>query len=239
MHQLRSLLQSQTLSSTPVVELAELSGCPDCDGGGWVLVVGEGVKPCQCLVNQKRKRALDRIPSLYRSLRLETIQPNPARHAEQAAVIAAMRQSPESSFVFFGRNGCGKSLFGWLLYRHAVESGRYAVGIPLAELLAEFREWEKNPDRLPTIKPEDLRQSNRRYLVFLDELEKARPSEYAGEMLFRMLDAAFSFEHQLVITSNKTPSELSAHWSEADVTYGPSILRRIMEMSNGVDVRMF
>lgn len=228
---------SLKLISKPVGESA--ADCPDCDGGGWIVVVGEGARPCQCLIVAKRKRAIDRIPTIYRDLKLETVKPNPALHPQQSAVIDAMRQSPESSFVFFGRNGCGKSLFGWLLYRKAIESDRYAIGIPLAELLAEFREWEKNPDKLPMIKPEDLRQDKRRYLLFLDEVEKARPSEYAGEMLFRLIDAAYSFQHQLVIASNKTPSELSAHWSEAQETYGPSIVRRIMEMTDGVDVRLF
>jgi DNA replication protein DnaC len=200
---------------------------------------GEGARRCECLRNRLRQRALDRIPTIYRRFTLENALADPARHPSQALVLAAMRKQPETSFAFFGANGCGKSLFGWLLYRKAIESNRYAVGMPLADLLQQFRAWEKDPDKLPAITPGDLQQSNRRYLIFLDEVEKARPSEFSAEMLFRLVDAAYSYDHQLVIASNHRPEQLSAHWAANGETYGPSIVRRILEMENGIEVPMF
>lgn len=176
---------------------------------------------------------------MYARLTLETITPNAAKHPLQADVIATMREHSESSFAFFGRNGCGKSLFGWLLYRKAIEAGRSAFGMPLSELLAQYRAFEKDNDKLADVMPADLRQNKRRYLIFLDEIEKARPSEFAGEMLFRLIDAAYSFSHQLIVTTNTTAERLSAHWSENGDTYGSSIVRRIMEMENGYEVPMF
>jgi len=130
-------------------------------------------------------------------------------------------------------------MFGWLLYREAVEAGRIAVALPLSELLAQYRVWEKDSDKLASIMPEDLRQNRRRYFLFLDELEKARPSEYAGEMLFRLTDAAYSFGHQLVVTTNATKQGLAEHWSKNGDTYGVSILRRILEMEDGYEVPMW
>lgn len=194
---------------------------------------------CECLKQKILRRGLDRIPGMYARLTLETITPNAAKHPLQADVIATMREHSESSFAFFGRNGCGKSLFGWLLYRKAIEAGRSAFGMPLSELLAQYRAFEKDNDKLADVMPADLRQNKRRYLIFLDEIEKARPSEFAGEMLFRLIDAAYSFSHQLIVTTNTTAERLSAHWSENGDTYGSSIVRRIMEMENGYEVPMF
>ena len=212
--------------------------CPHCTDG-WILVIGEGVKQCECLRLKILRRSLDKIPAIYSRLSLDTIQPDAAKHPLQADVIATMRAHSESSFAFFGRNGCGKSLFGWLLYRKAIEAGRSAFGLPLSELLAQYRTFEKDNDKLADVMPSDLRQNKRRYLIFLDEIEKARPSEFAGEMLFRLIDAAYSFDHQLIVTTNTTAEKLSAHWSENGDTYGASIVRRILEMEDGYEVPMF
>lgn len=237
-----ALVKPQMQQITPLLSVnsapIELPDCPNCLDG-WIVVEGEGARRCECLRNKIRARALARIPTIYQKLTLETIAADPTRHTDQGLIISAMRRQPETSFAFFGANGCGKSLFGWLLYRRAVDSNRFAVGLPLAELLEQFRGYERDPDKLPSIGPSDLRQDKRRYLVFLDEVEKARPSEFAAEMLFRLVDAAYSFDHQLVIASNQTPDELSAHWAKNGGTYGPSIVRRIMEMRNGIEVPMF
>ena len=64
-------------------------------------------------------------------------------------------------------------------------------------------------------------------------------AEFAGEMLFRLIDAAYSFDHQLIVTTNTTAEKLSAHWSENGDTYGASIVRRILEMEDGYEVSMF
>lgn len=223
-----------SVNSVPTA-LLECTLCVD----GWVVEAGKGARQCECLKKKIRQRALDRIPAIYRNLTLETVKADFSRHSMQGLVITEMKRRPETSFAFFGANGCGKSMFGWLLYRKAVEAGRSAVGLPLAELLEQFRTYERNPEKLPDVTPGDLRQNRRRYLIFLDEIEKARPSEFAGEMLFRLIDAAYSFNHQLIIASNSAPDELSSHWSTNGGTYGPSIVRRIMEMQDGVEVPMF
>jgi DNA replication protein DnaC len=65
--------------------------------------------------------------------------------------------------------------------------------------------------------------------LFLDEFEKARPTEFASEMLFNLLDAARNFNHQLVITSNLDPEKLRAHWSRIDEIWGNSIMARLWD----------
>lgn len=224
--------------SSPDSEHARLNNCPNCEDG-WTVEPGKGARRCDCLRQKIKQRALDRIPTIYRNHRLATIQPDAQRHARQLKLIPFMRANPELSYALYGTNGSGKSLLGWLLYREAVESGRFAVGMPLADLLEQFRRWELHSDDLPAVTPGDLRQSKRRYTLFFDEIEKCRPSEYASEMLFRLVDAAYSFNHQLIITSNFQPKELSAHWATNGGSYGPSIIRRITEIQDGIEEKMF
>jgi DNA replication protein DnaC len=217
--------------------------CEPCSDTGWVYVFGDegknlGVKPCECLLRRMRQIEVNRIPPRYRKLSIETIFPQPSRHPTQARVIANLKAQPSSSYLFLGRNGCGKSQFGWVLYRAAVDANRPAIAIALSDLLMEFRAWDVDKIQ-PRLTAESLRERKGRWLIFIDEIEKARPSEFAAEKLFRILDEIYNFNHQLVITSNLRPAELKKHWSRADEQYGPSIMRRLFELPDAVHVEMF
>lgn len=181
---------------------------------------------------------------------LATIQPDAKRYAGQADLIQWLRSNPEASYAFTGNltgseppnmesNRTGKSLFGWLLYLEAVERGQRAHGFFLPDLLKQFQAWEQNPDKVPDLTPGDLRQNHTRYFLLLDELDKDRPTEFRAEVLFQLIEAAHSFKHQLVVTTNYTLDGLAAHWSRNGVAYGPAIVSRIKEMPGGYESAMY
>jgi len=203
------------------------------------LITKHGAKQCDCLRAKLRVRLLEQIPVEYRGFDLMTIEPDINRHLGQSSLVPALRDNPERSILLCGRVGCGKSLFGWLLYKHAVEAGRPAVAAPLAELMAEFRRYECGGDQLPRVISADLRSDKRRWLIFLDEFDKARASEFATEQLFLLMDAIYAGRHQLVVTSNLTKDELREHWSRASDQYGVSIMRRLLELEGMGRKEMF
>lgn len=213
--------------------------CDGCGDTGWIIVEGRGAKRCDCLTIAVQQRLLSRIPPEYRDFDLLTIQPDLSRHPKQAALIGAIKADSDMSLLLTGRVGCGKSLFGWLFYKMAVEAGRPAVALPLAELLLQFRRHEMGGDGKPSVTFEDLRTDRKRYLLFLDEFDKARPSEFAGEQLFLLMDAVYTYRHQLIVTSNLTTDDLRSHWSRASEQYGVSIMRRLIEMDGMTRVEMF
>jgi len=211
--------------------------CPTCAGFGWE-PTPQGSRRCHCLRDAIKARKLAAIPPKFAAFTLGTITPDAKRHAKQAALLDTMRAEPSASYVLCGRNGCGKTLFGWLLYRAAVEREMLASGVSCAELMRQFRAWEFDAEKLPIVTPADLRSDERRF-VFIDELDKARPSEYAAEQLFELVDAAYSHDQQLVITSNTPLDGLAEHWSRNAATIGASIVRRLMDMSGAILVDMF
>lgn len=142
------------------------------------------------------------------------------------------------SLLLSGKVGCGKSLVGWLLYRQAIEDERPAIALPLAELLAQFKRYECGGE-VPALTAENLRTDKQRWFIFLDEFEKARPSEFSSEQLFLLMDAIYTYRHQLVITSNCDKDGLRAHWSQASDQYGVSIMRRLLELDGIVSVDLF
>jgi DNA replication protein DnaC len=207
----------------------EIFTCVTCCDTGWVVVADRGAKQCVCLQTKNRVRLLDRIPPEYRGLDLETIRPDATRHPQQESLINALRDDPDMSLLLSGRVGCGKSLIGWLLYKRAIEADRPAVALPLAELLGQFRRYECGSDTLPAVTSENLRDS-RCWFLFLDEFDKARPTEFAGEQLFLLMDAVYTYRHQLVVTSNADKNLLREKWSSASEQYGVSIMRRLLEL---------
>lgn len=213
--------------------------CNRCQDTAWIVVPGDGAKLCECEKRKRVERRLARIPAEYRAFDLATIQPMAEKHAKQERLFATVKADPGVSLMMYGKNGCGKSLVGWLLYKRAIEDGRPAIFLSLSELMRQFREWELDPLKLAVIDAASLRETKARWLIVLDEAEKARPTEFASEKLCDLLDAIYTNRHQLVVTSNFSPSDLREHWSRQNPVYGTSILRRVMELDGLKDVDLF
>jgi DNA replication protein DnaC len=241
MHLLKPIIAKLTTSALETQrKLSEFKhDCEACLDTGWVVVEGKGAHWCECFKSKRYARLIDRIPPEYRLFTLENILPDISRHEKQVDLFAAAKADPSQSFLLSGRVGCGKSLVGWLLYREAIEQGRPVVAMTLAELLAQIRKYECGSNELPAITADSLRDDTCRWFVFLDEFDKARPSEFACEQLFLLVDAIYTFRHQLVITSNLDKDELRAHWSKASEQYGASIMRRVIELDGLTRVELF
>lgn len=180
-----------------------------------------------------------RIPAEYRAFDLATVQPLASKHEKQVKLFAAVKANPAASLFLSGKNGCGKSMLGWLLYKQAVEDGRPVIFLTMSELMRQFREWELDSEKPATVDASSLRNTKSRWLIVLDEAEKVRPTEFASEKLCELLDAVYTHRHQLVVTSNFNANDLREHWSRYNPVYGASIIRRVMELDGLIQVEMF
>lgn len=221
------------------------SECQFCDGTGFELaslLAGHGAKRCRCKAEKERATALALVPPRFGSPRLDTLAARSDLHPKQAQIISGIRANPNESYLFYGLNGVGKSHLGWALYCHAIAEGRRAVAAKLDALLTEYRKFElqrsDDPENhwRPCILSEDLKSKDRRWTIFLDELEKSTPTEFAAKRLFALLDAAQEYGHQLLFTSNLTPEKLQHRWSREDEVWGNSIARRIAQVCTIVDL---
>lgn len=212
---------------------------------------GRGAKPCRCRTLKERAAALALIPPYFGEPRLDTLAPRPDLHPAQAKEIAHIRKNPNASYMLVGRNGVGKSHLAWSLYAHAVEQGRRCVAVKMDALLSQYRRFElmrtDDPENMwrPDVLSEDLKQTARRWCIFIDELEKATPTEFAAKRFFYLVDAIREYGHQLITTSNLQPQTLQAHWSRDPVNrqgqalngvWGNSIAARIAEVCTKVDL---
>jgi predicted ATPase len=225
------------LSIAASQQSVEEPSCRRCLGVGSIVIRqagGTSARNCVCVKRASRAALLAKVPAFFNSPRLSRLRPRPELHPKQAKVIAFLQANPEESFLLTGKNGTGKSHLAWALYRNAVFKRRPVVACVVRDLIADFRRVEVGVSegeilKSPRVTPEELRKPGRRWFLFLDEFEKARPSEFAAEQLFNLLDAARSFGHQLVIASNFTPDQLGKHWGRIDPIWGNSIMTRLKD----------
>lgn len=195
---------------------------------------GQGARFCQCRIAAIRANRLSKIPPKFAGFQLSTLTPNLAAHPEQANLVPYVQANPEGSYLLAGRFGSGKSLLMWMLYRYAIkQTGRKVVVCTLVELLEEFKSLFNTPKgenpKLPRLNAAELRQNETPYSIFLDDIDKARPTEYAAEQFFEIVNAVYEFRHQLVVTTNLRLLDLAAHFDRADERFGGAIVRRLVD----------
>jgi DNA replication protein DnaC len=213
--------------------------CNDCNDTGW-LILDKGAAHCECRKVRARVNALERIPAEYRTATLSGLRADPSRHRGQADAIAKMRANPHGNFVFSGVFGTGKTMMFWTLYRHAIESGRICYGNTLRGLIDAFQKcFDGASGAMPPVTAADFRQTERVRGLFLDDIDKARPTEYVAEQFFDLLDAAQANNHQIVVTTNLRTAELMTHFERADAAgrYGGGIVRRLL--SHATEIELF
>lgn len=221
--------------------------CEKCFDIGWV-----GGRRCECAIRRRIAEKLDRLNRRYAKfahLDLATLVADPTKHPKQTRIIPKLQANPEASVVMFGPTNTGKTMIGYTMAKHAIEQGRPVVAITLAELLDQYRTQFKDPERLPIVDAETLRDIESRFLLFIDEADKARPTAFGGEKFFHLINAASETEQQVIIASNKTKPALMSHWERAGKTdddddeeyscYGEPIMRRLCDLPGAIEVSFF
>lgn len=190
-----------------------------------------------------RNQRLSKIPTKFQGVSLADLEPDVNVHPRQLEFVPMLKANPRGSYFLGGRFGTGKSLMMWALYKQAVEDNVQRIVVcTLAELLHEYRAFiqasmDRTEPKYPRLNAEELRQSHTRYSIFLDDVDKAKPSEYAAEQFFELANAIYDYQHQIVLTTNLSVLKLKDHFDRADERYGGAIVRRLVD--NAKIVEMF
>ncbi len=242
------LLSKQPTASKPVKYFEP--SCELCSDTGW-LTTSQGARSCDCARAKRvvqKLAALNRRYSKFAEFDLMALRPRSDIHPAQAGLIPAIQADPEMSLLMFGDTGTGKTLIGYTVAKYAIEQGRPVVAITLAELLDQYRTQARDAEKLPLIDAETLRGGGAgKLLIFIDEIDKTRPTEFAGEKFFQLANAIYETGQQVIIASNLPKSHLMAHWERAGQgdfngefsQYGAPILRRFSEVENSAEVDFF
>ncbi len=234
--------------------------CPygECAGDGWIVDEETNTaRACRCRQQRMaavRTRALTReIPERYRHVSFDS--PEVAELSQRApAQVRSVRRYCETieqrlddgvGLGFHGDPGTGKTMLAYLITKSAMASGRTVAVFSFPRLLAAIRDSYREDagdgyvaflDRLINV---DLLQ--------LDDLGAERPTEWAAEQIFLLIDGRYEAKRSVVYTTNlalPTPngSDLPGDETLSD-RIGPRVASRLAEISPpvplfGIDQRV-
>jgi DNA replication protein DnaC len=155
-----------------------------------------------------RRRWFDELcPPLFSDASLAALGPRQAMPE-----VLEWLGSSSPTLILAGAVGVGKTYIGWAIAREALESGMYASGSTMIDLLDSLR-----PDAMSLTAGHVANVSD----VFLfDDLGTERATEWTVEQFGALIDRRTRECRRQIITTNASPAELEDR-------YGPRIMSRL------------
>ena len=202
--------------------------CLLCDGARFVRVTADPAHPdfgqpvpCACAAREderaRRERLLrySRLGALARFtfdtlLRTGRTSDTMGRERYSAAVEAAERyaEQPEGWLVLTGAPGCGKTHIAAAIATRAIEQGRPALFLTVADLLDRLRAGYGDDAELGY--DELLAEVRGAPLLVLDDLDSFSGTPWAREKFFQVVSHRFNALAPTVFTCVRPPAEIDA-----------------------------
>ena len=190
--------------------------CSRCNGSGWLLREDAGQRfasECECRRSGNRlaKWGAAGIPERYQECSFQTLKevgllsgkPNPWLPAAKriAEEFADSFPHVESGLLFLGDSGVGKTHLMIAILNEVTRSkGREALYVNFADLLMKIQSTFKSDSS--ESKEDIIGPYIGVELLALDELGATKPSEFARDMLYALLNARYNQRKITIATSN-------------------------------------
>jgi hypothetical protein len=203
---------------------------------------------CPCRIVRSISWLWGDVPQLYRTVSLRGLAPSTESilpRARQQEIIKQLQAQPDDSYFLYGPPKTGKTHMSFALYRRAVSVWAFADAhirqctqscwrVRTSTLLDQHIAWstrnvddESSTVRPPTVATWKIQAAVKhgyRPALFLDEIDKFKPSDYKFNILIQLVDAIYEADGQVVATSNKGIADLIDKWGADEAG---TILRRI------------
>jgi DNA replication protein DnaC len=166
-------------------------------------------------------------PPRYKSAAIES--------PELSRAALAVAEGKSDGILLTGPTGVGKTFAGWAVLEELAGSIRWmraprVEALSTPELMARCR-----PGAAPIVTThlgdstahEPVEWFSKAGLLMLDDLGAEKPSEWTGEVLYRIIDFRYIYQRPTVVITNLTPPELAKH-------LGDRLASRLTEMCTTV-----
>jgi hypothetical protein len=222
-------------TGNPQGELYRLVPCPNC----WTYVRR---------MKDFSQTFFQAVPPRYQGCIWSQLQPSLKSIValeRQAELMHQFRSDPDMSVAMFGPPGTSKTTWLTAMYAQAIwRSTAFKLGMHPAHrytvkaMLDGFTQWQLHgsdpesdamPPRVSRERIEKITKQGGKVHVFLEEIDKVKPTDARIANLFEVVDALYENMGQLVFNSNLTPSEFAGQ-------FGNEFARRIAEMCTVVNL---
>ncbi|MHA2642855.1 MAG: DnaA ATPase domain-containing protein [bacterium JZ-2024 1] len=174
------------------------------------------------------KKRLMKIPERFREASLEA-DSSCSPHPRFCWAAEILKREPLGSYALTGRFGSGKTYLLYALYRVVSSDPKRKIFLfRLGELIDSLRRSVSDPEYVSPIQPE-LLQTQEPMSLFLDDIDKCRPTSFAAERLYSIVNLFYERNQQVVVTSNLSLKDLAQFWNGID-SIGGAIARRLSSL---------
>jgi DNA replication protein DnaC len=234
----------------PEMAAAE-NACSLCNGSGWLLREEHGQRfasECACQKGSARiaKWRAAGIPERYQDCSFQTLnevalssrKPNPSlpiakRIAEE---FADAYPYVDAGLLFLGGSGVGKTHLMIAIVNEVTRSkGRQALYVNFADLLMKIQSTFKSDSA--ESKEDVIGPYIDVELLALDELGATKPSEFARDMLYALLNARYNHRRVTIATSNFMDEIGPGERERLEDRIGYRLRSRLHEMCRNVELQ--
>lgn len=239
--------------------------CPVCRNSGRRKAVFRGTKTnfyfllnttCWCAIYKTmRKLTSEKLPENLRGFNINTLAPSPKSCLSakvQEREIVFLKEHLYESFFFLGPPGTSKSTYSAALFRASLwydcNHGRGGYlwrvdGNHLFETEVAYATANDKDSVRRDITPDEIYYAKRRGyqpVLLLEEIDKRKMTEFAANVLFRLVNAIDECNGQLILTTNLTEQGFRNLFLNSDIEQvrvdGGALLRRLLD-NDKVNVR--
>lgn len=232
--------------------------CPVCRGKGHYDAVYRGIEtnfyfslytPCPCVAHHTMRRLLnEKLPENLRDFSINTLAPSPKSilpPSFQEREIAFLKEHLYESFFFLGPPGTSKSTYSAALFRASLwydcNHGRGGYlwrvdGNHLFETEVAYATANDKDSVRRDITPDEIYYAKRKGyqpVLLLEEIDKRKMTEFAANILFRLVNAMDECNGQLILTTNLTMQGFRNMFLKSDIEQvrvsGEALLRRLTD----------
>ena len=227
------------------------SACSSCNGSGWLLREEHGQRfasECECRKSGARmaKWRAAGIPERYSDCSFETLKevnfgpgkpntwlPAAKRIAEE---FADSYPHVDSGLLFLGASGVGKTHLMIAIINEVTRSkGRQALYVNFADLLMKIQSTFKSDSS--ESKEDVIGPYIDVDLLALDELGATKPSEFARDMLYALLNTRYNNRKITIATSNYLDEPPPGEREKLEDRIGYRLRSRLHEMCRNVELK--
>jgi len=211
---------------------------------------------CECIgFRDFQKMLAKRLPERLCKFSLSSLSwsdKSSLSRARQEKEIAFLRAHPDDSYFFLGKPGTSKTTYSAALYIHALWTafrkpdptnsqyalkylwrvdGNHLFDSEVAYAMADDKESVQRDVTVDQILWP--RKNDHRPVLVLEEIDKRKMTEFAANVLFRLVDAMDECGGQLIVTTNRTMQGFRDMFLKSDVEQvrvtGEALLRRLTD----------
>ena len=188
--------------------MAEVAGkCPECGGTGWAFRTEDGeriARECGCRKDEARRRRFQaaQVPERYRDCSFSDFNDTNLALKKAKGVaqeFAAAYPVVEAGLLFVGPAGNGKTHLAIAILNEITRTkGRRALYVNFSDLLMKIQSTFKS-DSAET-KEDVITPYSETELLVLDELGATKPSDFARDMLYALLNTRYNHKRITIAT---------------------------------------